>query len=461
MLLLLAAALAAAEKRALTNADIIKMVKAELPDSTILLAIEGSPAAFDTGVDALIELKAAGVGTNVLEAMLARQVPAPAAAERATTVGTAVDVRGRALPTAYGFYVAAGDKYVPLPRVPVDTVFGLIVGGNTDRGMAVDGIKAGTALPSLPEREVDFIAYEHGLNPSDLRLARLMHVTNMSARQFNIIGTDAAFFENVYGVPPHRLIDVDLLRAAEHVPMRIEPVPDRPNMFRLTPSGPMIRGAAYAVYVGDAMHESDTVFTATVGRSPTSAIAFRTVLQTPEEAAQARRREETHRARVEALLARPVTGPGADDRAFSDKKTGLAIRYPAAFALREAERPTIAYLDGPAGSGGPATIRVVCTPTALLNRNPPLNVVSQQWSGEMFGGLRDLTIVGPLPMKLAGFDAHLFVGRGQQSGKTLERAAVIAVGRQRLLAIVLDGSPEAFAEQWDTYRRIMESCSLK
>lgn len=59
----------------LTNPDVVKMVKAELPDSTIVLAIQNSPPDFDLSPDALIELKSAGVSAKVIEVMLAPRVP--------------------------------------------------------------------------------------------------------------------------------------------------------------------------------------------------------------------------------------------------------------------------------------------------------------------------------------------------------------------------------------------------
>jgi hypothetical protein len=73
------AALSGAEKKTLLNGDVVKMVQAELPESTILLAIQGTARAFDTSTDALIELKKAGVPAKVIEAMLAPVAASPAA----------------------------------------------------------------------------------------------------------------------------------------------------------------------------------------------------------------------------------------------------------------------------------------------------------------------------------------------------------------------------------------------
>jgi len=59
----------AQEKNKLTNDKVIKMIKAELPESTIILAIEADPEDLDTSVDALIALKVGGASKAVLDAI--------------------------------------------------------------------------------------------------------------------------------------------------------------------------------------------------------------------------------------------------------------------------------------------------------------------------------------------------------------------------------------------------------
>jgi hypothetical protein len=54
----------------LTNADIVKMMKSEIADETIILLIQKSPNKFDTSPDALIELRKAGVSDAVIRAVL-------------------------------------------------------------------------------------------------------------------------------------------------------------------------------------------------------------------------------------------------------------------------------------------------------------------------------------------------------------------------------------------------------
>jgi len=58
-----------AAKPALTNDDVIKMVQVKLGDGVIIAKIKSSACKFDTGTDALIKLKQAGVSDSVMQAM--------------------------------------------------------------------------------------------------------------------------------------------------------------------------------------------------------------------------------------------------------------------------------------------------------------------------------------------------------------------------------------------------------
>ena len=58
------------QRQPLTNADVVKLVKAGLPERTIIVAIEQSTTNFDTSTAALVDLKNQGVSPGVIEAML-------------------------------------------------------------------------------------------------------------------------------------------------------------------------------------------------------------------------------------------------------------------------------------------------------------------------------------------------------------------------------------------------------
>ena len=59
----------------LTNADIVKMVKAGIPESVILRKVHLSESNFTTSPNALIELKRQHVPDDVMEAMLDSEAP--------------------------------------------------------------------------------------------------------------------------------------------------------------------------------------------------------------------------------------------------------------------------------------------------------------------------------------------------------------------------------------------------
>jgi len=72
------AASASTKIQALTNADVVGMVKAGLSDDVILEKIRRSPVAFDVSTEALVSLKTAGVSDQVVKALLARPKGPPA-----------------------------------------------------------------------------------------------------------------------------------------------------------------------------------------------------------------------------------------------------------------------------------------------------------------------------------------------------------------------------------------------
>ena len=103
------AVLAQQSQRPLTNADIINMVKAKLPDTVVVQAIQSNPGKYDTSTSALISLHKAGLTENELNAMIAASSKGGSAAP--------------ATPTA-----AASAPAVPKSRMPKLTV---TTSGNT------------------------------------------------------------------------------------------------------------------------------------------------------------------------------------------------------------------------------------------------------------------------------------------------------------------------------------------
>jgi hypothetical protein len=81
------AAAAKAQTPALTNKDVVEMMKAGLTADVIVAKIKSSETNFDTSPNALAELKAANVADNVILAMVKGPSPAAAANEAAPADG--------------------------------------------------------------------------------------------------------------------------------------------------------------------------------------------------------------------------------------------------------------------------------------------------------------------------------------------------------------------------------------
>lgn len=76
------------QKSALTNADVVKMLQAGLPESVVLATIQANPGNYDTSPAGLIALQKAGATPNEMNAMLAAQQAAAGGANSAPTTNT-------------------------------------------------------------------------------------------------------------------------------------------------------------------------------------------------------------------------------------------------------------------------------------------------------------------------------------------------------------------------------------
>src|SRR5213078_2637193 len=73
-LLLIVTGVAAQQKNpALTNDDILKMVKGGLQETTVLNAITANETDFDVSAKALLDLKQAGISDKIIDAMLSAE----------------------------------------------------------------------------------------------------------------------------------------------------------------------------------------------------------------------------------------------------------------------------------------------------------------------------------------------------------------------------------------------------
>lgn len=104
---------AVAQQKPLTNGDVIKMVKAGVPESVVVSSIRSSPANYDLSPDGLVALHKAGVTQNEMDALMAAANPASNAGTSATAPAAA----------------AAPPPAVPAPPVSRLPTVALVVGG--------------------------------------------------------------------------------------------------------------------------------------------------------------------------------------------------------------------------------------------------------------------------------------------------------------------------------------------
>ena len=112
LLMPISPALADKAKPPLRNSDVVKLVKAALPESTIIMTIQANPTAFDVSPDDLIRLKSNGVPVKVMEAMV-----------QANNKPTPTSVQPIAAPPATPVVTMAGLWGSNQTRVEVDRVF--------------------------------------------------------------------------------------------------------------------------------------------------------------------------------------------------------------------------------------------------------------------------------------------------------------------------------------------------
>ncbi|MGF1600613.1 MAG: hypothetical protein ACFCU8_01115 [Thermosynechococcaceae cyanobacterium] len=108
-------ALSQPSKEALTNDDVIKLIKAGIPEETIILSVQNSPANFDTSPKALIELRQQGVSQKIMNAMVTPKQPA-----EVTDVGTHQDSQGNTVSISLSSVklIAGEQEYIMRRRKP-------------------------------------------------------------------------------------------------------------------------------------------------------------------------------------------------------------------------------------------------------------------------------------------------------------------------------------------------------
>jgi len=116
------------DQKTLTNADILSMMKAGLPESTIVLSIQHSATSFDTSPQGLIVLKKQGVTAKILDAMLSVKTIDRTESKGAPVSSTGNvsgkilgilnngDLKPARLATVYFFFFLEPTKKIPLDK---------------------------------------------------------------------------------------------------------------------------------------------------------------------------------------------------------------------------------------------------------------------------------------------------------------------------------------------------------
>lgn len=311
---------AAASDGVMGNDVVLRLHQIGQSEDSIVELIQKSPSDFDLSPAALDQLRAAGVGTPVISAMLASKLGAggqvaptaaqPAAGEAeeevvlpksksaqegsaaapdsASAPETAPAVEAAAvaqpteqpaaggqviepaatevavampdldLPEGRGLYAMMGAEPVQIPLTDVEIMIGLRMAGTEKHNSAVDGF-GDTPSAVLPRAPESFIVSAADFDPNSLRLSQLGYMAERRADQFNLLGIEPAYFASVYGRDPTEKILIGLWRPKTVIDLVVEPVAGKAGLFRLTPTEPLPEGR-YAFHQGGAVHPYDEVF---------------------------------------------------------------------------------------------------------------------------------------------------------------------------------------------------------
>ena len=239
----------------LHNNDVVSLSKAGLSDSAIAAVIRKSKTSFDLKPDDLVSLRQQGVSNAVIETMLGLHAPEAATESRSAS---SVESSGIALPTQYGYYVIEHGAIRQIYPLPVRTVIG--ISGRIPPGWAVDGV-SGEPTFTLTDPRATFVIYQQNVDVQRARYGAAAFLRSMRAADFDGANVNPQFFAGIYNKNPNDIVAVNLWRPQGAVRFAIEPVVERPGMFKMRPQGPLAPGR-YISFFEDLMHMDGTIFVA-------------------------------------------------------------------------------------------------------------------------------------------------------------------------------------------------------
>ena len=245
--ILIALSMAFAQSAKLTNADVIKMLAAGLPESVVIQTIDSSEPAFDTSADGLIALKKAGASDAVIQKVIGRQSRTASPAQPSSSVaGGECKIEADA-----GGVMAmrAGGAILPMTyqTAKVDEKTGGFLANAFSYGIAkvkakmtlrIDKERASLRITDKQPELLDLLT-PVGSSPDNLYVVRL--TVRDSARFVQIGSTEA----NVVGVNSSSWVMPDTVRVlmtADTLAMRCTWKGKEYSHIRIRPAQPLTRG---------------------------------------------------------------------------------------------------------------------------------------------------------------------------------------------------------------------------
>ncbi len=186
-LLLTSLSFAQQANKALTNDDVVSMVKSSLPEDVILNAIQANETNFDTSANALIALQKASVDSKVMNAMLAAAGKKNQPIAQPNVAGNGAGVVGSgnssAVPTTAGLaQFGAALKAMMGGGLPGASALG---GG--------PGVAGGTTTAPLPAGAMPVVAFVDGSSRKELTVEHtFVAQTKSKANSLKTIAVDSA-----------------------------------------------------------------------------------------------------------------------------------------------------------------------------------------------------------------------------------------------------------------------------
>lgn len=227
------------DKPPLRNADVVKMLKARLPENTVLLAVQSGPSAFDTSADALIELNRAGVPAKIIDAMIQASArpakPAPQAGAPAETAAGRWGSKQAGIESDR-VYLLDGDKRVEMKFTrPGSRTMQLVV---NHQYAVIGGAKARLRSPTAkPEFEL--------ILPSNVEVGSVVALGMLAKRDNGTreIAMASGFVSTTQGLPSTRNIRILYEKAADQ-----SEAPHGYDIYRVRPAV-SLKPAEYAFIV--------------------------------------------------------------------------------------------------------------------------------------------------------------------------------------------------------------------